>query len=323
VSLAEDRLDLIAELDAAATLIYANDALGDALGTSTASLLGQRIESFLPPAVAARLHAQIATARPAPYEETLSLPRGQRAYRVTLYRRDRSVLVIAHDLTELRAGQLRHAKLWERVLTAQEDERRRIARELHDQAGSSLAAMLLTCHAMRDAASLVEARTAASRLAVELTSTLDDLSRLARGLHPVALDELGLAPALARSVTTVAAGNGLAVELSVDLGERRMPEAVEVALFRIAQEAVTNVIKHAHATTIDLRCGLDRDDVVLTIADDGQGFDASDADRFIGEGRLGLAGLRDRAALLGGSASIESAPGRGTTVVVRIPGNHG
>lgn len=220
---------------------------------------------------------------------------------------------------DLSATAARHARLWERVLAAQEDERRRLARELHDHAGSSLAAMLLTCHALCDSVSLAEARATAGRLADELRATMDDLTRLARGLHPVALDELGLAPALERGLATIAQRAGLVVEVGVDLAGRRLPSVIETALYRVAQEAMTNVIRHAHASHVSVRCYFEGDVIVLEVKDDGRGFDPEAAEAFVLAGRIGLAGIRDRIALLGGSTSIVSRPHGGTCVDVRIP----
>jgi signal transduction histidine kinase len=206
-------------------------------------------------------------------------------------------------------------RLLERALAAQEQERRHLARELHDQAGSALAAMLLSVHALGSARTLDEARSAASRLETQLSGTLDDLARLARGLHPLALEQIGLAPSLSRGIASVARESGLTVEVAVDLGDTRLASSVEIAVYRIAQEAVTNVIRHARARSLSLACRVEDGEVVLAIVDDGRGFDPA----AVAPGRMGLAGIRDRAALLGGVATIESSPGRGTAVRARLP----
>lgn len=216
---------------------------------------------------------------------------------------------------ELRAAASRRARLWETALSALEEERRRIARELHDHAGASLAAMLVTCGLLERDGPDRDPSAAAARLVDQLTMTLDELARLARGLHPVALDELGLAPTLERSAATLARAGSLAVKVSVDLGPERLPPAIELALYRIAQEGMTNVTRHARAHTLELRCKRIDDQVTLTVIDDGCGFDLED----IASDRLGLVGLRDRVTLMGGVASIRSAPGQGTTVEVRLP----
>lgn len=328
----------VAHLGVAAAVLDAHGAVRECSGELAAlvggardAIVGRPLDPWLPASAAPPLRAAIADARerggPVTYEDVVG---GARA-RVTVLPDpvapegpDRGSLLVIHPATRapdeaVRAQQLRQARLWERVLAAQEDERKHLARELHDHAGSSLAAMLLTCHALRDASSLAEARSAASRLAAELTSTLDDLARLARGLHPVALEQLGLGPALTRGIASIVRARQLDADVEVDLGDARMAASIEAALYRIAQEAVTNVIRHAEARRVVLRCRHDGGDVVLEIQDDGRGFDARDVDAFVGRGRLGLAGIRDRAALLGGSAVIASSAGGGTTLTVRIP----
>jgi signal transduction histidine kinase len=147
---------------------------------------------------------------------------------------------------------------------------------------------------------------------------LDDLARLARGLHPVALDEMGLGAALTRSAETTGSLHALEVEVDVDVGAGVSAD-VELALFRIAQEAMTNVVNHAAAARVAITCRRDGDDVVLVVTDDGTGFETDTLNEFVRNGRLGLAGIRDRAALLGGEVQITSHPGDGTSLQVRVP----
>jgi signal transduction histidine kinase len=219
----------------------------------------------------------------------------------------------------LRASDERHVRLWERALVAQDEERRRIARELHDQAGAAMASLLVACRLLEGAGTLEDARERARRLAGDIATVLDDLARLARGLHPVALDEIGLDAALSRGIAGLAELHALEVSVDVALGDAPIAPEVELALYRIAQEAMTNVINHADASRVTLVCHRQGDEVLLALADDGRGFDAGAADEQVRLGRLGLAGIRDRAALLGGGLVVTSRPGAGTRVEVRIP----
>ena len=219
---------------------------------------------------------------------------------------------------ELRASEERHARLWERVMVAQDEERRRIARELHDQAGSAMASLLVGCKVLERTVSLEDARERARRLAGDIEVVLDELARLARGLHPVALDEMGLGAALERSAMATGSLHALEVDVDVDVGSGVSPD-VELALFRIAQEAMTNVVNHAAAERVAITCRREGEELVLVVHDDGAGFDPSTLTAFVRKGRLGLAGIRDRAALLGGEMRITSHSGEGTILEVRVP----
>jgi signal transduction histidine kinase len=219
----------------------------------------------------------------------------------------------------LRASQDRVTRLWDRVVSAQDDERRRIARELHDHAGSALTSLLVSCRVLEGAGTPGEARRQAGRLAEQLEMVIDDLARLARGLHPVALDELGLGAALERLASLTATVDGPQVLVDVALEEERLPPEVELTLYRIAQEALTNVVKHAGAANVWLRCHRDGDSVCLGVRDDGRGYDPGLERDFVRSSRLGLAGIRDRVALLGGTTTVHSGPGQGTTLEVRVP----
>jgi signal transduction histidine kinase len=219
---------------------------------------------------------------------------------------------------ELRANEERHARLWERVMVAQDEERRRIALELHDQAGSAMASLLVGCKVLERTVSLDDARERAHRLAGDIEVVLDELARLARGLHPVALDEMGLGAALERSAVATGGLHALEVEVDVDVGTG-VSRDVELALFRIAQEAMTNVVNHAAAERVGITCRREGEELVLVISDDGAGFDPSTLTAFVRKGRLGLAGIRDRAALLGGEMRITSHPGEGTILEIRVP----
>jgi signal transduction histidine kinase len=147
-----------------------------------------------------------------------------------------------------------------------------------------------------------------------VVATLQDVRRLAVELRPTALDDFGLAAALERLTEGFAEQTGAAVEFESQLGEERLPDEIETALYRIVQEALTNVIKHAHAERV--RIALQKSDGFVTarIEDDGRGFTESED----GEG-LGLIGIRERVELVRGRLEIESSEGNGTTIVVEVP----
>jgi signal transduction histidine kinase len=208
-------------------------------------------------------------------------------------------------------------RLLKRILSAQEDERRRIARDLHDEVGQALTSLLIGLRSMADADSLATALGRADDLRQVAVSALEEVRRLARGLRPSVLDDLGLAAALERFAADYARAHAVSVEVRApDPAAGRLSGEVETALYRIAQEALTNAAKHAAArhvlVSVERRPGV----VQLTVADDGRGFPPGKADP---GGRLGLTGMRERAALLNGSVAVTSAPGTGTTVTVRIP----
>jgi signal transduction histidine kinase len=220
-------------------------------------------------------------------------------------------------LAEVRAKEAARGELIERLLTAQEEERRRIARELHDEAGQALTALILNLEmAGREASEADAARL--RRLKGIAEQTLGELRRLIYDLRPTVLDDLGLGAAVRWYVREVVEPSGLAVTLDLQGTERRLPPAVETALFRILQEAVNNVLKHAAATRARIALDVGTDAVRLTVRDDGRGFEVGRPPARPGGG-LGLLGMRERAELLGGQMRLRSAPGQGTTIEVVLP----
>ena len=201
-----------------------------------------------------------------------------------------------------------------RVVGAQELERRRLARELHDETGQALTSILLGLKEVEAAKSEEESRAAAAGLRELVVTTLQDVRRLAVELRPSALDDFGLVPALERLADTYREQTGLDVQLEQRLGAERLPSEVETALYRITQEALTNVVKHAQASSVSIVLTRRGDTVSAIFEDDGRGFAVSEAD---GDG-LGLVGMRERLALLDGRLVVESSPS-GTTLVAEVP----
>lgn len=205
-----------------------------------------------------------------------------------------------------------------RALTAAEEERKRLARELHDGTAQTLAGLRVRLRLARatDDPDVRDAQL--EQVSREIREAIDEVRRMSKGLRPPALDVLGLAPAVeayARSLTEAAE---LQLELRTDLIDGVLAAEVELALYRILQEALSNVVRHSGASVVCIRLERRGANVELTIEDDGRGFDvdAELSDRSRG---LGLFGMQERAAYVGGRVSIVSTPGRGTGVAVTVP----
>jgi signal transduction histidine kinase len=202
-----------------------------------------------------------------------------------------------------------------RVVAAQEHERARLARELHDETGQALTSILLGLKALEDAVDTDDARARASMLRGLVVSTLQEVRRLAVELRPAALDDFGLVAALDRLADTIREKTGVEVEVEAHLGDTRLEPFLETTLYRIVQEALTNVVKHADARRVSISVVRKDGSISAVVEDDGRGFDVEGAR----DDALGLLGMRERVGLVGGRISIESTPGVGTTLAVEFP----
>jgi two-component system, NarL family, sensor histidine kinase DevS len=202
-----------------------------------------------------------------------------------------------------------------RVVQAQELERRRLARELHDETGQALTSILLGLKPLEDALAEHPARASLAELREQVVDALQEVRRLAVELRPAVLDDFGLVPALERLLEAFGEQSGLQVDFHSALGEARLPSDVETALYRVVQESLTNILKHANASHISVSLARRPSGVAAVIEDDGAGFDHR---AVRGEG-IGLLGMRERLALLDGRLEVESRPGAGTTVVAEVP----
>jgi signal transduction histidine kinase len=200
-----------------------------------------------------------------------------------------------------------------RVVEAQELERRRLARELHDETGQALTSILLGLKGVEEAKSDEQREAAALDLRELVVSTLQDVRRLAVELRPKALDDFGLLPALERLAQTFTEQIGIDVDVEASLGETRLPGEVETALFRLVQEALTNVVKHSRARHVSISIVRRANSVSAVVEDDGIGFGEPSKDG------IGLIGMRERVGLLDGRLEIESRPDHGTTIVAEVP----
>ncbi|HEV2130286.1 MAG TPA: ATP-binding protein [Longimicrobiaceae bacterium] len=206
-----------------------------------------------------------------------------------------------------------------RALEAEEEERKRIARELHDDTAQRLAALLLRIRIARSASDPAARDALLEELRAELGDTLEGVRRFARGLRPPALEELGLVPALEANARRLEDSAGLRVSIEADPLEGLLSPQAELALYRIVQEALSNAARHAKAERAHVRLARTGGGVTATVEDDGQGFSVTEVMAREGRG-LGLFGMQERAAYLGGSVEIGSRPGAGTRVRAEIPG---
>ncbi len=202
-----------------------------------------------------------------------------------------------------------------RALAAQEQERKHLARELHDETAQALTSILLGLKPLERSAATPDDRAAVATLRELVVSTLQGVRRLAVELRPSALDDFGLETAAERLVSTFRESTGLRVDLETRLGEVRLPTEIETILYRIVQEALANVVKHAEASQVSIVLTQSEHAVTAVIEDDGRGFDPNAT----GDDALGLVGMQERIALVGGRLRIESSQGAGTTIAAEVP----
>lgn len=226
-------------------------------------------------------------------------------------------------LAELMDKEQIRKQLLNKVITAQEEERKRISRELHDETSQSITSLIIGLKLLSQENDLEQARAKAEDLRTVAYLTLEDVHRLAVELRPTILDDMGLIAALERYVNEYKRQQDIQV---VDLEVHnqvadRLPSEVETTLYRIVQEALTNVAKYAKARNVSIVLEIRPGGVNLIIEDDGVGFNVEQILKEKNQGRqnLGLAGMLERSTLLGGTLEIESQPGQGTTLYVRLP----
>ncbi len=219
---------------------------------------------------------------------------------------------------QIRLGQERLRSLSRRLVEIQETERCHIARELHDEASQALTSLMVGLHLLeQDARCPNEVAIQVASLKKTANGVLENLHRLARDLRPVSLDHVGLLAALHQYIEQFGQQYGLVTQFeATGLEDKRLPPEVEINLYRIVQEALTNVARHAQARRADVLLEHRHNRLLLIIEDDGIGFELEAAWQ---NGRLGLLGLRERAEMLGGNLTVESSVGTGTTIVVEAP----
>jgi signal transduction histidine kinase len=232
---------------------------------------------------------------------------------------ERAFIRMAAQISAYRAGLHRYVGA---ITKSQEDERRRIARELHDDTIQSLLAVSRRLELYQSSESDPQRSEQIEELQDMLTGTLVGIRQINRDLRPLILEDLGLIPALKALVRAAQKGDGAVPHASMETSGRQVPlnPEQELAIYRITQEALTNIRKHAHATGVMVKLAFEAGIVRLQVVDDGRGFDVpSSLTDFTQQDRFGLVGIQERVWVVGGSLTIQSSPGQGTRLLVKIP----
>ncbi len=314
-------------------VLYCNGRFSELVEQPAAQVVGLTIQSLVHEAQRERAAKFLRLARkhPAKGEFLLRSSRGRlipvhlSLNRLSGFRGHGFGLVVT-DLTEQRRKQQEEIKLaedlhrlvLERELVAQEGERRRIARELHDEAGQLLTSLLVGLRSLEDSTEIADCKSLGRKMREITAQAIDEVGRLARGLHPTALDDHGLGAALSRYVEEYSTTHRIAVQLSVHgLKSQKLSPAVQIALYRILQETLTNVARHSRAKTARVELRHSARALQMSVIDDGAGFDTK-AVSLRTSHHLGIQSIRERSAMLGGTATFTSGS-KGTQVLVRIP----
>jgi two-component system sensor histidine kinase UhpB len=296
-------------------------------------LLRKSVAELMQPEDQARFRANLASAFKAGImrntEYTMIRKAGQRiavelsaAVSTNTEGRPLGLVMVARDITERKRAEEELRNVSRRIIEAQEAERLRVARELHDGVNQVLASAKMRLRKVEEIASELKpaAREILSRSHRLIGQALEENRRIAQNLRPSDLDELGLAAACQNFCKELRLRTNLTVTCSAPRLRQRLAAMVELNLFRIVQEAVNNAEKHARAKTVAVRIGRQGDSMMLQIRDDGRGFDAQEpkAGKAMGHGN-GLSNMRERALAVGGTCEVKSIPRRGTVVTVRVP----
>ena len=230
--------------------------------------------------------------------------------------------MVVTDMTEARQSEERLRNLTHRLMQAQEEEQKRISRELHDVIAQTLTGINIRLAALKKEAALntkgLDRNITRTQLLVE--KSVGIVQEFARELRPTVLDDLGLIPALHSFAKLFSKRTRIHVDLKIYGGVEELDLAKRTVFFRVAQEALNNVARHAHASRVEVSIQKLADGgVCMKVKDDGKSFNADGVLRAKGRKRLGLLGMRERLEMVGGDFSVESAPGRGTTIIAQIP----
>jgi PAS domain S-box-containing protein len=334
LALTENSPDLIARFDRDGRYLYLNSAVEKLIGIPVQELRSKRIGETLSDHVYPAVPNDVLSLRGAidkvfasgsaiETEIQVPLPAGERNFNVRLIpERDEagqvsSVLHIGRDITERkRAGEMLQT-FPRRLIEVQEAERRRVARELHDEIGQALTAIKLNLQAVEQSADTSPHAPHLNESVGIIDRALQQVRDLSFDLRPSLLDDLGLVAALRWYVDREARRGDLIPEFVADLSETRLPPELETACFRITQEALTNVVRHAQARRVWVELRQRGSELHLVVRDDGIGFDVSAVRRrHASDVSLGLEGMQERALILNGKIEIKSAPAHGTEIHV-------
>jgi signal transduction histidine kinase len=233
-------------------------------------------------------------------------------------RHERANTALAERVRELAEANDQLQRLTSLVISAQEEERRRIARELHDDTAQALTSVLVRARLLVRQARIDSVREGLLELLEQVTAAIDGVRRMALDLRPSTLDDLGLVPAVESYAREFSDRWGVPVRVHAHANGHRLPRDRELLVYRIIQEALTNIAKHAGATAVEIELDADREHVAATVRDNGRGFDPATTLASPERG-LGLFGMQERAQLAGGTLQLQSRPGTGTTVSLAIP----
>jgi PAS domain S-box-containing protein len=313
-------------------VLYSNRKFAEIIRRPPGKVVGLAVHSLVKEKERDRFGALLATAQKAVAKGEFNLRSGDGSpvpvhLSVTRFRgyEGHTLGMVVTDLSEQKRKQAEemkqtetmHRLLLERTLSAQEEERRRIARELHDEAGQLLTSLLVGLRTLEGSRNIADARAQGHRLREITAKALEEIGRLARGLHPTVLEDHGLGVALSRYVTEYAKTYNIAVDLTLGgLDSCKLQPAVQIRLYRILQEALTNVARHADAKVVRIVFARSATALKVAVTDNGRGFDIEAV--AVSSNRLGIQGMRERAAMLGGTVSFTSKR-TGTRILVEIP----
>lgn len=317
-----DRItDAFVALDRQWVCVYANPHAAEMLGCELTEVIGQNIWHRFSGDARSQIHdaCERSMADQAPSRLEEFYPPLGRWLESRLYPSQQGLTIYFQDISARKRGELALQQLSRRVLEAQETERRRVARELHDELGQSLTAIKINLQSQT-----LFRQQPASEIDIENIRIVEDaiqqVRRLALALRPSVLDDLGLLPALRWIAGQSATRMAVKVTFEATMEDFRFRPEVETAFFRIAQEALTNIARYAHAHHVEIRLHREGDALELRIQDDGCGFDVADMRQRAHAGSsMGVLGMQERAMLAGGTLDIRSTPSHGCTITFRCP----
>jgi PAS domain S-box-containing protein len=315
-------------LEAVPDSMFRVTAAGRVVDTRVSIAPGDAYPLDIPESLSSAVIAALSTGTTQVRSYVVEEPDGSRYYEARYTRIDhREALALVRDVTEatrieaaLRESEEQRSQLLQRLMTTHEDERARIAYELHDQAAQAVASLMFGLRAAELVPTLGEARAQVSDMRALAATVLEDLRELSTTMRPSSLDDLGLMTTLRRDAETISADTGANVTLSGhDTEGVRLSRNVEIGLYRVVQHALANAAVHADAANIAITVRYHGDRVSLIVEDDGMGFDADAVMAGPAEFRFGFLAMEEHMRLLGGEMSVHSEPGEGAVVLVEAP----